>query len=149
MDQEFVWKKFLKSPQWLRDFKIKKNRNFFKRLIFNPQIIQNGGWHFNSVKKPADLVKKFKSFCHADDYKNVLDEEIIKEKIEKLEVLYDRKHELRKVNIDGSYPDYFIKNKSKFKEFILWYNSKCDIKSYICSLIKLFLPNTAIHLNCY
>jgi len=112
-------KKFLKSPQWLRDFKIKKKINFFKRLIFNPQIIKNGGWHFNSVKKPADLIKKFKYFCHADDYKKVLDEKLIKEKIEKLEVLYDRNHELRKVNIDSSYPDYFLENKGKFKEFIL------------------------------
>ncbi len=112
-------KKFLRSPQWLRDFKIKKDRNIFKKLLFNPQIILNGGWHFNSVRSPKDLIKKFKSFAHADDYKHILDEDIIKDKIERMEVLYDREHELKRVDLDDSFPDYFLKNKQKFAEFII------------------------------
>ena len=59
-------------------------------------------------------------FMHRNDAKGSEDYiNSAKEKIDKLEVLYDRKHELRKVNIDGSYPDYFLENKDKFKEFIL------------------------------
>ena len=51
-------KKYLKSPQWLRNLKTKK-RSFWK--IFGnkqPQIIENGGWHFSFLKKPEDIKKK-------------------------------------------------------------------------------------------
>ena len=36
-----------------------------------------------------------------------------------MEVLYDREHELRRVDIDNSFPEYFLKNKQKFEEFII------------------------------
>ena len=49
MEQEFV-KKIFKSPQWLREIKVVK-RPFYK--FYKPQFdifIENGGWHFSSVK---------------------------------------------------------------------------------------------------
>ena len=51
-------KKNLKSPQWLRDIKIKK-KPFWK--IFSdkqPQLIENGGWHFSFLKDPQSIRKK-------------------------------------------------------------------------------------------
>ena len=54
-------KKYLKSPQWLRDLKFKK-RPFWrldKRYLNN--IIENGGWHFCNLKSPEDLLYKYKN----------------------------------------------------------------------------------------
>ena len=51
-------KKNLKSPQWLRNIKIKERPfwNFFKDK--QPQLIENGGWHFSFLKNPKEIKKK-------------------------------------------------------------------------------------------
>ena len=51
-------KKFLKSPQWLRNIKTKKRKfwHFFRDR--EPQIISNGGWHFSFLKKQELIQKK-------------------------------------------------------------------------------------------
>ncbi len=51
-------KKYLKSPHWLRDIKIKKRALWKIYKPQQPQIIKNGGWHFNDLKKPEDISKK-------------------------------------------------------------------------------------------
>ena len=48
--------KNLKSPQWLRNIKIKSKKNFLKRIFNNYQILKNGGWHFTSIKSPAEII---------------------------------------------------------------------------------------------
>ena len=56
-------KKFLKSPQWLRDLKFKK-RPFWRldKLQLN-NIIENGGWHFCNLKNAEQLLYKYKNLC--------------------------------------------------------------------------------------
>ena len=51
-------KKNLRSPQWLRNIKIKKRPfwKFFKPR--QPQLIYNGGWHFSFLKNSKIFQKK-------------------------------------------------------------------------------------------
>ena len=44
-------KKYLKSPQWLRNIKVKK-KSFWKIFKRSIQLISNGGWHFSFLKEP-------------------------------------------------------------------------------------------------
>ena len=113
-------KKYLKSPQWLRDIKIKE-RPFWK--IYKPQqpqIIENGGWHFNDLKKPEDISKKFKSGAHQeeniDEYTNI---ENITNRIREKKDLLGRNYKYEAINIDNSFPDYILNNKDKYQEWIL------------------------------
>ena len=113
-------KKYLKSPQWLRNIKI-KNRNFFKKFLFNQnyQIIKNGGWHFSNLKNPSELAKKISSFCHGElNRPEFKDEKLIKKKIEKLEDIFNRSIKYKKISIDNSFPEYFIKNKKHYLNWI-------------------------------
>ena len=58
-------KKFLKSPQWLRDIKMKKS--FWKIYKPNPpQLIFDGGWHFSFVKNSKNISNKIKSYAHQE-----------------------------------------------------------------------------------
>ena len=50
-------KKFLKSPQWLRNLKIKK-KPFWKIFTKEIQLIQEGGWHFSFLKDPTSIRNK-------------------------------------------------------------------------------------------
>jgi len=60
-------KKYLKSPQWLRDLKFKK-RSFWRLDKFRlNNIIENGGWHFCNLKKPESLLYKYENLCETDD----------------------------------------------------------------------------------
>ena len=114
-------KKQLKSPQWLRNIKIKKE-NFINRYLFNLnyQIINNGGWHFCNLKTPAELVKKISSFCHGEFNKDEFkDEKLILEKIEKLEDIFDRSIKYKKISIDNSFPQYLVLNEKNYLNWIL------------------------------
>ena len=51
-------KRNLKSPQWLRNIKIKKRPfwKFYKPK--QPQLIYDGGWHFSFLKVQKIFLKK-------------------------------------------------------------------------------------------
>ena len=54
-------KKYLKSPQWLRELKIKK-RPFWRLDKINLNYaIEEGGWHFCNLKTPERLIYKYKN----------------------------------------------------------------------------------------
>ena len=113
-------KKNLKSPQWLRDIKIKK-KPFWK--IFSekqPQLIEESGWHFSFLKDPVTIQKKINSYAHQEfntsDFKDIKN---IKERIENKVDLFDRKISYDVVELDNSFPDYILKNKNKFKEWLV------------------------------
>jgi len=112
-------KKHLISPQWMRNKKIK--RSFLKKFfgINKIQIIENGGWHFSYVKEPKGIVKKIESFAHTEfnkqEFKNLSE---IKEKIEKGKDLFNRNLKYEKVELDDSFPEYLLNNKSKFINWI-------------------------------
>ena len=121
MGTKICQKKHLKSPQWLRNIKTKKRPfwKFYKPK--EPQLIFDGGWHFNNCfKNPQDLSTKIKSGAHQEENKEEFtDIEKIKKKLEKNEDLFDRKFQYKKIELDESFPEYIVKNRSKFEPWII------------------------------
>jgi beta-1,4-mannosyl-glycoprotein beta-1,4-N-acetylglucosaminyltransferase len=119
-------KKYLRSPQWLRDLKFKK-RPFWRidKIKLN-NIFEDGGWHFCNLKKPEELLYKYKNLCETNDpyhFKEKIDDkflniEQIKKRIELQDDIIGRDDKFRKVSIDESYPKYVLQNLTKFKEWI-------------------------------
>jgi len=113
-----IVKKYLKSPQWLRNFKVKKNfLNYFKRGI---SVIDNGGWHFSYLKNPIDIKKKIESFAHSEfnkeKYKNIQN---IENSIQNGTDLYHRDISFNKIPINKDFPKYLIENLDKYKDWIV------------------------------
>ena len=113
-------KKYLKSPQWLRNIKVKNQDNLFNKIFNNQQILKNGGWHFSSVKKPSEIITKMKSFAHNELVKDyMLNENYIMKKINNCEDIFERNIVIEKVELNNNFPDYLLKNKNKYNEFII------------------------------
>ena len=112
-------KKYLKSPQWLRDQKIKK-KFFFNFMKINWNVIENGGWHFSFLLNPDEIKNKIESFAHSEfnnsKFNNI---DKIKSSIKNNIDLFDRNFNYKEVAIDSSYPKYIIENKDKFKDWII------------------------------
>ena len=90
-------KKYLKSPQWLRDQKV-KNYSFWKFYKIKWDIIENGGWHFSFLKSPEEIQKKIKQYAHAEfnteKYTNL---ERIKNSVKNKHDLFDRNLTFEKI----------------------------------------------------
>ena len=115
-------KKNLISIDYMRQ-QIKRNNlsapfwKFYKEK--NIQIIENAGWHFNSLSSPEEISKKLKTFAHSEFSSEKFSSiDVIKEKMIKGIDLFERGHKYEFVKINDSYPDYLIQNINKFKEFI-------------------------------
>lgn len=112
-------KKNLKSPQWLRNINPNK-QGYFKKLFDPLTILNDGGWHFSYLKKPEDIIKKINSFAHGElNFKNLQSIDIIQDKIFNKKDLFDRGYVFEAVNIDRQFPEYLIKNKTKYIEWIV------------------------------
>ena len=119
-------KKYLKSPQWLRDLKFKR-RPFWRldKLRLN-NIIDKGGWHFCNLKKPEQLLYKYKNLCETNDPTNFnekieekyLSLDSINKMISEKKDIIGRNHNYKKISIDNSFPKYLIDNLSIYKEWI-------------------------------
>jgi len=120
-------KKYLKSPQWLRDLKFKK-RPFWRidKYRLN-NILEDGGWHFCNLKTPEALLYKYKNLCETNDqfhfhekieekYLNI--DEIKKRMVLGLDII-GREDKFQKIDLDNSYPKYLLENKSKYKDWIV------------------------------
>jgi beta-1,4-mannosyl-glycoprotein beta-1,4-N-acetylglucosaminyltransferase len=113
-------KKFLKTPQWLRNIKLKKRSvwNFFKDK--EPQIILNGGWHFSFLKEKELIQKKIKSFAHQEfNQSDLTNLKNIEKRVNSGTDIFERPYHYKKVDLDDKFPDYILENKSKFKDWIL------------------------------
>ena len=118
--------KYLNSPQWLRELKFKK-RPFWRldKLRLN-NIINDGGWHFCNLKKPEQLLYKYKNLCETNDPinfneridKKYLSLDSINKMITEKKDIIGRNHNYKKVSIDKSFPSYLIDNISNYKEWI-------------------------------
>jgi beta-1,4-mannosyl-glycoprotein beta-1,4-N-acetylglucosaminyltransferase len=119
-------KKFLKSPQWLRELKFKK-RPFWRidKYRLN-NIIDNGGWHFCNLKKPEDLLYKYENLCETNDpihFKEKIDIKYlnineISRRIKLGEDIIGRDDFFEKIDVNNDFPEYIIKNKDLFSEWI-------------------------------
>ena len=113
-------KKYLRSPQWLRNIKTKKKKiwQFYKEK--EPQIILDGGWHFSFLKDYNLIQKKIKSFAHQEFNKeNFTDVRQIEERVNSGNDIFERNYKYKKIDLDDQFPEYILKNKLKFKEWIL------------------------------
>jgi len=120
MGTKICQKKYLKSPQWLRNIKTKKRPfwKFYKPK--EPQLIFDGGWHFSFLKKPKDISRKIKSYAHQEFFKDeFIDEKKITERIQRSVDIFDRNIQYKKIKIDESFPNYILSNKSMFKDWII------------------------------
>ncbi len=120
-------KKFLKSPQWLRNLKFKKRPWWRIDKMSLNNILSDGGWHFCNLKNPQNLLYKYKNLCETNDpyvFKEKIDSKHLNideiEKSIKLGVdLIGRGHKYKKIDLDDKYPEYILENKDKFNEWII------------------------------
>ena len=112
-------KKHLKSPQWLRDQKVKKY-SFWKFYKIKWNIIKDGGWHFSFLMNAEQIKYKIESYAHAEfNNKNFNNLEKINFSLENKVDLFDRKIEFEKIVFDETFPNYILNNKEKYKNWIL------------------------------
>ena len=116
-------KKNLKSIDYMRQKIVSKNLKtpfwkFYKNK--NIEIIDNGGWHFNSLLSPKEISSKLKSFAHQEfSSPEYSDEKIIENNISNHRDLFKRNLKYEKVNLDSTFPNYIIRNKDLLKEWII------------------------------
>ena len=112
-------KKHLKSPQWLRNQKV-KNYSFLNIFKINWNIIENGGWHFSFLMYPEEIKKKIKSFAHEEFNKDqFLDVAKITKSIAEGKDLFNREQKYSKIDLDKSFPKYVFDNEFKLKDWIV------------------------------
>jgi beta-1,4-mannosyl-glycoprotein beta-1,4-N-acetylglucosaminyltransferase len=120
-------KKFLKSPQWLRELKFKKRPwwRLDKKRLNN--ILEDGGWHFCNLKTPSELLYKYNNLCETNDpysFNEKIDEKYldvkeIEKRISKGLDIIGRDEKYIKVELDQSYPKYIQDNKNLFNQWIV------------------------------
>ena len=116
-----IKKKFMISPQELR-YKTVKRIKFWQlhRFFTNPNFINDGGWHFSYLMSPEKIKLKLESFAHGEfNRQDITDIDLIKNKVNKNKDIFNRNIFFQKVQIDDSFPEYIVKNKQKFSEFII------------------------------
>ena len=120
-------KKYLKSPQWLRELKFKK-RPFWrldKRRLNN--IIDSGGWHFCNLKTPEELLYKYRNLCETNDpfiFNEKIDEKYLdlkkmKDRISSGNDIIGRDDTYKEIKVDKSFPQYILNNLHIYKEWIV------------------------------
>tara|TARA_Y100000389_G_scaffold163063_1_gene166156 strand:- start:10 stop:825 length:816 start_codon:yes stop_codon:yes gene_type:complete len=120
-------KKYLKSPQWLRNLKFKKRPIWRLDKFRLNNIIEDGGWHFCNLKDPEKLLYKYKNLCETDDpqvFKEKIDEKFlnvdeIKKRIKDGQDIIGREEVYLPINLDKRFPEYIVKNKNNLRDWIL------------------------------
>ena len=116
-------KKNLKSIDFMRQ-KVKSKNLKYSFFRFdketNLELFRNGGWHFNNVMTPEKISLKLKTFAHTEfSDKKYSSIEVIKKKIENKIDLFERGHNYQVLILDSKFPDFILKNKEKFKDYII------------------------------
>ena len=89
-------------------------------------IIDNGGWHFCNLKKPEELLYKYKNLCETNDpvnFKEKIDEKYlslnsINKMISEKRDIIGRNHSFKKISMDESFPKYLLNNLKNYEEWI-------------------------------
>ena len=128
-------KKYLLSPQWLRNVKDRKYFPFRIDILFSEKkyssikFISNGGWHFSNIKTAEEIEHKLKSYLHHREFdEQSLSVEEIQNIIENKKAIYDLKVDKRVNKIgDGSklvkikfekLPIYIQQNKNNYMKWL-------------------------------
>ena len=114
-----VKKKYLISPQWLRNQKVKK-RSFWEFYKIKWNFIKEGGWHFSFLMNSEKIKNKITSFAHSEFNNNYFtNSKKIENSINEKKDLFDRGFEYKIIDFDKTYPKYLHQNINKFKEWII------------------------------
>ena len=112
--------KDLKSFDYMRqNIKAKNLKKALWKFYVEKDIclIQNGGWHFNSLMDAKEISLKLKTFAHenfaGDEYSNI---DVIKKNILEKKDLFKRNNLYETIKLDKSFPKYIIENKIKLNE---------------------------------
>ena len=116
LGSSICYKKYLKSPQWLRNKRFLR-RGFFRRVFFKTQILDNGGWHFSFLKTAKNIKKKLNAYAHSE-YKDIADIDTIEENI-KSNTCFIEKKNLKRILVDETYPAYIRENIDLYSDWIL------------------------------
>ncbi len=128
-------KKYLQSPQWLRNIKVRNypfyrvDTYFSKTRYSNIRFVDNGGWHFTNLKSAEEIKHKLKSYLHHREFEiNPLSTEDIENLIINRKAIYDLTVDKRDKKMgDGNQlekydlnklPSYINYNLNKFKKWI-------------------------------
>ncbi len=116
-------KKYLNSPQKLRNEKIKKYPLWRIDKLYKKKfnVIVDGGWHFTYIKTLSGIKKKIKSFAHKEFNKEkYLDDLYLKKKIDNGEDLFERGFKYKKIEVNQeNLPSYLVDNKNKYSNWLL------------------------------
>ena len=128
-------KKYLKTPQWLRNIKDKKfsfyrlDTFFSSTKYLNIKFVDNGGWHFTNIKTAAQIEYKLKSYLHHAEFDvNPISKEEIEQVMKNKKAIYDLNvdkkvkkfgggKQLEKYSID-KLPKFLQNNLIKYKDWI-------------------------------
>ena len=128
-------KKYLITPHWLKWIKNKKypfwrlDILFSKKKYNNIHYIEDGGWHFNNIRKPESVQKKLLSFAHHYEFEQSGIElgdiaKAIKEKtvmynhnIDKRKIKYGHGQKLKTTTLNMM-PRYIAENTQKYKSWL-------------------------------
>ena len=142
MQPNFKWigtrackRKQLKEFQWLRNIKDRSyppwriDTFFSNKKYINLDIIENGGWHFTSIKSPSDIYYKLSNFMHHLEFEySGLQLKDMENMVRNKKILYDHNAKQEEDKYTGSQdleqtninmlPDYIQKNLDKYKNWI-------------------------------
>jgi beta-1,4-mannosyl-glycoprotein beta-1,4-N-acetylglucosaminyltransferase len=129
-------KKFLLSPQWLRNTKGKKYSIFRPDIFFSIKkynsvfFVENGGWHFTNLKTPKEIYYKFSNYLHhrefehsnlnIKDINNMMKKNIsiYNHEVDKSQSKFDGKVKLSK--LPKKYlPNHLLNNLGLYKKWII------------------------------
>ena len=112
-------KKLLKSPQWLRNQKVKKNL-IYKFFKIDWNIIKDGGWHFSYLMNPEKIKEKIMSFGHSEyNKKEFIDLDIIEKNVKNSKDLFGRNQFYKKVKLDKTFPKIIFDKKFNSKDWMI------------------------------
>jgi beta-1,4-mannosyl-glycoprotein beta-1,4-N-acetylglucosaminyltransferase len=100
------------------------NRNFWPTVHHQRNrmdLIENAGWHYTYVSSEEDILRKIKSFSHADYFRdeNVDNLETIKNAIQNNTEIISADRELKKIELNElDAPQYVLDNIEKYKHLI-------------------------------
>jgi len=84
------------------------------------ELINKGGWHFTYLMTPKEISKKIEDMAHTEFNKDKFkDISFIENNIKKLKDPFNRNLNLKKTEIDNSFPQFIRENKEMLKDWIL------------------------------
>ncbi len=128
-------KKYLKSPQWLRNVKDKKysffrlDTFFSEKKYLNLKFIDNGGWHFSNIKTAKEIEHKLKSYLHHREFdENPMTTDEIENIIRNKKAIYDLSVDktLDKIGNGNKLEEYPLQKLPKFLQ-----NNLINFKEWI------------------